>query len=118
MKKIALILTQSAFSHAVSREAQDLALALAAVEHQITVIYLDAAVTQLLPADTSHDLGVKNFPAAQKLFAMYDIAQVVVASDAMALYGLTEADLRITADWYSTAQIVALLAEQNHIIRC
>lgn len=118
MKKIALIFTQSAFSQAVSREAQDLALALAAIEHQMTLIYLDAAVTQLIPVADDARLGIKNFPVAQKLFAMYDISQIVVASDAMALYQLAAEDLRIKADCYCAAQIAALLVQQDHIIRC
>ncbi len=117
MKKIALVFTQSAFSQSISREAQDLALALAAVEHEVTLIYLDAAVTQLLPAAQQH-FGVKDFTLSQKLFALYDIHQVVVARDAMALFQLDVNELRIDAELLSNDDIKALLLTQDHIVRC
>jgi tRNA 2-thiouridine synthesizing protein C len=102
----------------VSREAQDLAMALAAVEHQVTLIYLGDAATQLLPLALTQNLGVKDFTSAQKLFALYDIAQVIVAEEAMMLYQLTVNDLRIDAAVLATPEISALLLQQDHILRC
>ncbi len=93
-------------------------MALAAVEHQVTLIYLGAAVTQLLPLSSTQNLGVKDFTAAQKLFALYDIEQVVVAEDAMLLYQLTVNDLRIDAAVLATTEINTLLLQQDHILRC
>jgi len=118
MKKIAVVLTQSAFMSHVSREAQDLAMALAAVEHQVTLIYLADAVTQLLPLALTQNLGVKDFTSAQKLFALYDIEQVIVAEEAMMLYQLAVNDLRIDAAVLATPEISALLLQQDHILRC
>ena len=118
MKKIAVVLTQSAFMSHTSREAQDLAMALAAVEHQVTLVYLGAAVTQLLPLSSTQNFGVKDFTPAQKLFALYDIEQVVVAEDAMSLYQLTKDNLRIDASVLAKAEISALLMQQDHILRC
>lgn len=118
MKKIAVVFTQSAFSQSSSREAQDLAMALAAVEHQVTLIYLGAAITQLLPLTAAPNFGVKDFTAAQKLFALYDIEQVIVAADAMLLYQLTADELRIDVTELNTADISTLLLQQDHILRC
>jgi tRNA 2-thiouridine synthesizing protein C len=118
MKKIAVVLTQSAFMSHVSREAQDLAMALTAVEHQVTLIYLGTAVTQLLPLSTAENFGVKDFTLGQKLFGLYDIEQVVVAEDAMLLYQLVVNDLRIDAAVLATPEISALLLQQDHILRC
>ncbi len=118
MKKVAIVFTQSAFSFSNSREAQDLAMALAAVEHQVTLVYLGAAVTQLLPLSPAQNLGVKDFTAAQKLFALYDIEQVVVAEDAMLLYQLALNDLRIEAAVLAKAEINTLLLQQDHVLRC
>jgi tRNA 2-thiouridine synthesizing protein C len=93
MTNILLIQQSSAFDGAVAREAQDLALALAATEHQVTLLYRDAAVLQLLPL--AQQPAVKDFTLAQKLFELYDIAAVYVCQHSLSRYQLSVPQLRI-----------------------
>jgi tRNA 2-thiouridine synthesizing protein C len=93
MAKILLILQSSAFSDAIARESQDLALALAATEHEVSLLYRGAAVLQLLPLHQT--LAVKDFTMTQKLFDLYDIAGVYVCAESLAHYQLVPSALRI-----------------------
>ncbi len=75
MKKMLVIMQQSPFISAKAREAQDLLMALAAVEHEVSVLYRGAAICQLLPKSNEFK-DFKDFTKAQKLFDLYDVADV------------------------------------------
>lgn len=96
MRRAVIIQQHSAWSSSAAREAQDLALALAAAEHQVTLLYRGASVTQLLPLAQPPIL--KDFTVTQKLFALYDIEQVAVCQQAMAEFQLSANRLRLTVD--------------------
>jgi tRNA 2-thiouridine synthesizing protein C len=117
MKKIAVVLSQSPFDGAISREAHDMIMALAAVEHEVTVIYQDAAVLQLLPIRTTANLGCKDYTPAQKLFELYEIAAVVANASALQRYQILPEQCLISVTAMCDDNIRALLAQQQHILR-
>lgn len=97
MKKILIIQSQSPFVSNQGREGQELALALAAVEHQIDVFYVGNAVLQLLCGDAEPSMPVKNYLLQQKLFGLYDINALYVCEKSLAQYQLSLTSLRIGA---------------------
>jgi tRNA 2-thiouridine synthesizing protein C len=114
MRRCVIIQQQTAWTNSAAREAQDLCLALAAAEHQVTVLYRGAAVTQLLPL--AEPLAVKDFTVTQKLFALYDIACVAVCQQAMADFKLTSAQLRLKAEVLDTAAQRTLLDQADFVV--
>jgi tRNA 2-thiouridine synthesizing protein C len=114
MGRIVIIHQQSAWSSSAAREAQDLSLAMAAAEHQVTVLYRDAAVTQLLPL--AAPTGVKDFTITQKLFALYNIASVAVCQQALTHFQLTPAQLRLDVDILDQTQQRALLDQADIVM--
>lgn len=114
MRRCVIIQQQSAWSGNAAREAQDLALALAATEHQVTLLYRGAAVTQFLPLATP--LIIKDFTVMQKLFALYDIAQVAVCQQAMAEFQLSTDQLRLTVDVLDEHAQCALLDQADFVV--
>jgi tRNA 2-thiouridine synthesizing protein C len=117
MIKIALVLETSAFDGVIAREAQDMLLALAAVEHEVTVIYQDAAVLQLLATASAANVGCKDFTPTQKLFSLYDIEQLLVSATAMAKYRLTASDLRLPVQICQDTELQQYLQQQQYILR-
>lgn len=117
MKKIAVLLRHSPFDSALSREANDMIMALAAVEHQVTVIYQDAAVLQLLPVSNTAVLGCKDFTPTQKLFDLYDVAAVVACAESLMRFNIQPAQCLLPVTTLSEEAISALLAQQQHVLR-
>jgi len=113
MQQILIICRHSALTGSLAREAQDMAMALAALDHQVSLLYLGEAVLQLLPR--SHSPAVKDFTLAQKLFALYDIDQVYVCAQALARFGIDKADLRIPCQAVP-AEGALLLAQFQQIL--
>jgi tRNA 2-thiouridine synthesizing protein C len=117
VKRILLVTETSAFASAKAREGHDLLLALAAVEHQVSVLYRGAGVTQLAITAT-HGAPVKDFTKSQKLFTLYDIDAVYACTESLAFYHLTADVLNITVDTVAVAQQQQLLSQFDEVILC
>lgn len=94
MKKILVILSQSPFNTNKAREGQDLLLALAAVEHQVSVLYCGAGVLQLRQNGT---LPIKDFTVQQKLFDLYDIDAVYACAHSLNQWAVDSSQLKTRA---------------------
>ncbi len=117
MKKIAIVLQESPFHSALSREAQDMIMALAAVDHQVTVIYQGDAVLQLVAPKTDAAIGCKDFTPGQKLFDLYDIAAVVANKADLAKYQISREQTIIAVTELAEIDIADLLTQQQHVLR-
>lgn len=117
MQHIALIQTHSPYNSAKAREALDLILALAAVEHQVSVIFTDDAVYQLLTSDQSPTV-LKTFQKSFGLFSLYDIENCLVCADSLARRGLSEITLPNGFVLANQQQINNVLATADQLIRC
>lgn len=117
MQHIALIQTHSPYNSANAREALDLILALAAVEHHVSVVFTEDAVYQLLPSNHSSPV-LKTFQKSFGLFGLYDIENCLVCADSLARRGLSELTLPSGFTLANQQQINHLLATANQLIRC
>lgn len=117
MKSILLIMQHSAFASAKAREAQDLLMALCATEHQVSVLYTNAGVTQLKPT-ASDGASLKDFTKAQKLFPLYDVVEVFACSQSLECYQLTEDMLTMPVRIVSIQEQQSLLPSFDEVILC
>ena len=115
MKKILVILQCSAFASAKGRESHDLLLALAAVEHQITVLYRGAGVTQLI-STAQHNAPLKDYTKSQKLFSLYDIDTVYACAKSLAFYQTTVEKLNIPVELLNGHQQQQLIGQFDEVI--
>lgn len=113
---IALVQTKAPFDDVYARETQDLILALAAVEHCVTIIYSGDAIYQLIKGDDSAILGVKDLRARQKLYSLYDIEALYVCEESLSARGFSQQDLTIEATVLTPLELRALLSAQHHIL--
>ena len=84
--KIAVLVTSLPLDGIAARESLDLIFALAAVDHQVSVIFSDDAVYQLVQADDSAELMVKDFRRSFKLFELYDIENLYICADTLVAF--------------------------------
>jgi|GEM_PF-2011156 tRNA 2-thiouridine synthesizing protein C len=117
MKTITILLTRSPFESASFREGIEMAMAMAAVEHHVTVLYQGAAVTALTTPQVAAPevFGCKNILAAQRLFNLYDINAAILVS-AAATFGITEAATTIDLDWLSDIEAHQMINASDIIL--
>jgi tRNA 2-thiouridine synthesizing protein C len=118
MQSIAIIQTKPPFNQAKARESLDLILALAAVDHQLSVIFSDDAVYQLLPANNDSEAPLKAFQKSFGLFALYEIEHCLVCAASLAARGLSGLSLPAGFLIASETELKAALASAQQIIRC
>lgn len=116
MRNILVVQRHSPFNSSKGREALDLLLALAAVEHNVSLLFSGDAVYQLLPTQDQPDFKLKAYPRSFKLFALYDIEQVYVCQQSLTERGLDASRLLINVAVLDKPGIAQLLARQHQVI--
>lgn len=116
MRNILVIQRHAPFNSSHGREALDLLLALAAVEHQVSVLFSADAVYQLLPTTDQPDIKLKAYPRSFKLFALYDIDQVYVCQESLLQRNIQPTELSIPAKVIDAGQIQLLIGQQQQVI--
>ena len=116
MSNILVLQRHSPFNNSKGREALDLILALAAVEHNVSVLFSGDAIYQLLPTLDQPDFKLKAYPRSFKLFGLYDIVQVYVCHQALTDKGLDANALSIGVTVLDKAAIAQLLHKQHQVI--
>lgn len=116
MRNILLLQRNSPFNNSKGREALDMVLALAAVEHNVSVLFSDDGVYQLLPTQHQPDFKLKAYPRSFKLFTLYDIDQVYVCKQSLKQRGIKVSDLSIDVTQLDTQGIAELFAGQHQVI--
>ncbi|WP_019674392.1 sulfurtransferase complex subunit TusC [Arsukibacterium perlucidum] len=116
MQAIAIIQRQSPFNSSAGREALDLTLALAAIEHQLTLIFSGDGVYQLATLNQNCDFPLKRYQQGFKLFGLYDIEHIYVCQQSLQQRQLHSSDLTIPAKQANPEQLQQLLARQQQIV--
>ena len=116
MKKIAIINRQSTFNRPTPRESLDLALIFGAFEQQVTVIFIDDGVYQLLDNQNPELIDNKDYLATMKAFELYDIEHIVASFDDMTCRGIADKPLSMDVEVMPNNQIAQLLTTFDHVL--
>lgn len=112
---ISVVITTAPHGSDAGSQALDTALACAAFDQQVTVIFQDDGVWQLLPQPVASPLGDKSLLAQFKLMELYGISDVQICADSLQRAGLSVAQLGLPARALSRADISAGLAGQSQV---
>lgn len=115
--KIAVVLTQLPLYGTYARESLDLIFALAAVDHQLSVIFCGDAVYQLIKANDSSELQVKDFRRSFKLFELYDVEDLYICAESLRQRKLQANELVLDVQSLDSAELSQLLSTQQHVIK-
>ncbi len=112
---ISIIITTSPHGTDAASQALDTALACAAFDQHVTVIFQDDGIWQLLPQPVDSPLGDKSLLAQFKLMELYGVTAVQICADSLQRAGLTPAQLALPGEVLSRARIAAALATQTQV---
>ena len=98
MKHICIVFRRPPHGTPHGREALDLALLSASFEQQVTLIFTDEGVLNLVSDQHPELIGARNYIATFKALPFYDIEDVLVCSDSLNEFGLKRSILNIEAE--------------------
>ncbi|MFU8765887.1 MAG: sulfurtransferase complex subunit TusC [Haliea sp.] len=113
------ILVVSRHAHpgsSLPRSALDTALAAAAFDQPVALLFLGEGVLQLLSGQDSGAAGVRNLRKVLDSLPLYEIDTVYVDAAAAAAFGLARDALPSQAEWLDAAGIQSLLARHDHVL--
>ena len=116
-RKSVLVVTRHAQpARSLARAALDTALATAAFEQPVNLLFLGAGVLQLIPHQDSSAVGVRNLRKVIDSMPLYDVEHCYIDTDAAQRHGLTTADLPSGAILVDVAAQRALFDAHHHIL--
>jgi tRNA 2-thiouridine synthesizing protein C len=111
-----IICRRPPYGESYAREALDVALAAAAFDQEIALLFLGDGVAQLLNRHDAVTIGEKSFEKQLSALPLYDINSIYIDVAALQQRGFTTADLSLTAQAVNDAEIVALMKKHDVIL--
>jgi tRNA 2-thiouridine synthesizing protein C len=112
---ITVLITTPPHGSDAASQGLDTALACAAFDQNVAVIFQGDGVWQLLDQPLESPLGDKSLLAQFKLMELYGVTSVMVCTESLANAALTDAPLGLSVQTISPQQIAEHLATQTQV---
>lgn len=115
-KRYLIILRRPPYGESFAREALDMALAAAAFDQPIGLLFLGDGVAQLVNTQDSTAIGEKSFEKQLSALPLYDINTIYVDATALQQRGFSETDLSLPAQRVNATDISDLLKSYDVVL--
>jgi tRNA 2-thiouridine synthesizing protein C len=116
IKKFMFVNRRAPHGTVYALEALEVVLISAAFDQDISMVFLDDGVYELVKGQQTKAIDVKNFSPAYRALEGYDIEKLYVDADSLAARGLTEDNLLVPVEVLSAAQMAELMDQQDVVI--
>jgi tRNA 2-thiouridine synthesizing protein C len=93
-KSLLILFRRAPYGHSLARAGYDVALAAAAFEQPVSLLFMGDGVWQLVPGHSPSALGAKSIASTLDSLPLYDISTVYAEAESLRARGLSETDLR------------------------
>lgn len=97
-------------------ESLEVVLITAAFDQDVSLVFIDDGVYELVRGQQTTGIGTKNFSPLYRALDSYDVEKLYVDKDSMDLRGLTQKDLLVPAELLDTARMGQLMQQQDVIL--
>jgi tRNA 2-thiouridine synthesizing protein C len=115
-KRILIVMKHSPYGSSLAKAAVDVALATAAFEQRVDLLFAGDGVLQLMPGQDSHSLGKKNIGRQLGSLPLYDIERVYVDAEAAARYNLDTASTPVATELLNPTEMHQLMVDYDHLL--
>jgi tRNA 2-thiouridine synthesizing protein C len=115
-KRLLLIIRHSPYGSSLARASIDVALAAAAFDQAVSLLFVGDGVLQLLPDQDTEEQGVRNLGKLLASLPLYDIEQVYVDAEAADLYHLDLTIAPVSAQALDRQAMSQLLLNHDHLM--
>lgn len=114
-KQILLICRKSPYGSSIARDGLNIALAFAAFDLSITIIFTEDGVFQLLPDQSSKDIQCKSQEKILNAFPLYGIATIFIDQESLKSRSISPSQLNLEGT-LASKETLANLIDQSEII--
>lgn len=111
-----IVIRHTPYGNSLARASLDSALAAAAFDQPVSVLFLGDGVLQLLPEQDSATIGTRNIARLIASMPLYDIETLYADQGALARLAITSDDLPPAVEPLDDAAIKRLMAQHDHVL--
>jgi tRNA 2-thiouridine synthesizing protein C len=115
-KSLLLLIRHSPYGSSLARASIDVALAAAAFDQAVSLLFVGDGVLQLLPEHQTEQQGVRNLGKLLASLPLYDIEQVYVDAQGAARHQLDLNTTVVTAKALDSEAMSRLLLTHDHLL--
>lgn len=116
MKKFMFVNRRAPYGTVYALESLEVVLITATFDQDVSLVFLDDGVYELVKGQNTKGIGVKNFSPSYRALEGYDVEKLYVERESLEARGLTEADLLVPVEVLGSAQMGALMATQDVVL--
>ena len=116
MKKFMFVNRKAPYGTIYALESLEVVLIAATFDQDVSLVFVDDGVYELVKGQNSKAIGIKNFSPTYRALEGYDVEKLYVERESLQARGLTEADLLVPVEVLSSRQMAALMAEQDVVL--
>ena len=106
---------RSPYGSSHAQEALDMAYALSAFEHKVSLVFMDDGVLQIMRDQNPSEIGMKNISPTFRSWEDYEIEHIYVEKESLQMRGMNQADLLIETEIIEADQLGKIMEKQDFI---
>lgn len=115
-KSLLLIFRHPAYGSGLARGGYDLALAAAAFEQPVSLLFMDDGVWQLLPDQESAQIDARSIESTLASLPLYDIESLYAEAHSLGARGLSAEDLVANVNVLDAGQLRELVSAHDQVL--
>jgi len=115
-KSVLIVIRHSPYGSSLARASLDTALAAAAFEQPVQLLFMGDGVLQLLANQDSKAIGARNMGSLLSSLPLYDINSVYVDAEAGLRYGVDLSRAPVAAKSLAGSEIHQLMSSFDHLL--
>jgi tRNA 2-thiouridine synthesizing protein C len=116
MKKFMFVNRKPPYGSIHALESLEVVLIAATFDQDVSLAFIDDGVYELVKGQDTKGVGIKNHSKTYRALEGYDVEKLYVERESMAARGLTEDDLMVDVKVLTSAEMGALMAEQDVVL--
>jgi len=116
IKKVMFVNRKAPYGTIYALESLEVVLITATFDQDVSLVFLDDGVYELMKGQNTKALGIKNFSPAYRALDGYDVEKLYVERESLEARGLSEAQLLVDVEVLSSAEMGELMAEQDVVL--
>jgi tRNA 2-thiouridine synthesizing protein C len=116
VKKFMFVNRKAPYGTVYALEGLEVVLISAAFDQDVSLVFLDDGVYELVKGQNTKGIEVKNFSPTYRALEGYDIEKLYVERESLAARGLTEENLIVPVEVLSASELSELMGQQDVVI--
>lgn len=116
VKKFMFVNRKAPYGTVYALEALEVVLISAAFDQDVSMVFIDDGVYELVKGQNTKAIGMKNFSPTYRALEGYDIEKLYVDEESLKARGLTTESLLVPVEVLKTAQMADLMDQQDVVI--